>query len=141
MEYLAPPLKAILQIRFSIENGKSLKGALQGYISENNDEFALQIQDWFSDIKGHSNKVMKSHNFLRSQFFSVMKMGLNGQPISKELLILEEEMMNISKEDIHAHLDRLPSIALIPLLSLQFPAFMMVLLGPILKVFTQTFGG
>lgn len=141
MDSIAPPLKACLRLRLNIENGQSIKIAIQQYVLREEDTFASVLQDWLaSQIQGVPF-LTSGQSFLRIQFLYILGRGLEGKPIAHELYQLEEEMIKISKEDINSHLDRLPSLALIPLLSLQFPAFLLVLLGPTLEIFSKTLGG
>ena len=47
-------------------------------------------------------------------------------------------MIEASKEDLESQLQKLPFITLIPLLFLQLPAFLILLLGPlVLKLILQ----
>ena len=44
---------------------------------------------------------------------------------------LEKEIMEVCKEDLEKHLEKLPYICLIPLMLFQFPAFLLLLIGPL----------
>lgn len=141
MEALAPPLQAVLHLKLQIQNGSSMRVALQDYLLNYNDTFAFFVKRWLRcrDSGGEMHESTKS--FLSFQLVQIIDKGLAGEPIEEELESIEKEMLEVCREDMDAHLEKLPTVMLIPLLALQFPGFMMVLLGPALTLFLQSMGG
>ena len=131
---LAPPLKAVLEIRLLIENGNSVSQSIQIYSqSSSEDLFAKEIGVWlFAQSTGreYQNKIFNT--FYRRRLLEVLTYGLKGEPILSALSALEEDLIFMCHENLEQHIQKLPLISLIPLLLFQFPAFFMLLVGPLL---------
>ncbi|MEN0059151.1 MAG: hypothetical protein AAGB31_09985, partial [Bdellovibrio sp.] len=54
---------------------------------------------------------------------------------------LEEEIIEACREEMAERLAQLPFILLVPLLLFQFPAFLLLLFGPLLNNFFHSLGG
>lgn len=141
MEFLAPPLVATMHIRLQINNGSSLRMALRDYLMTHNDPFTKDLQSWLGSEEETNPKVARACSHLQQQLFNVLRRGLAGEPISDQLKLLEDEMLAVSREDINAHIERLPALMLIPMILFQFPSFMLILIGPIFSQLFQTLGG
>jgi hypothetical protein len=59
--------------------------------------------------------------------------GCNGQPVIEYLEGLEKEIDFASHAELDLHISTLQFKALIPLLLFQFPAYLVLLLGPLLR--------
>ena len=134
MVSLAPPLKAVLEIRLSIENGHSVVQSIQMYSQAHvEDLFAKELGLWLFSLtngKNYENKIFKT--FYRKQLLEILKSGLNGEAILPALADLEKHLIFISYENLEEHIQKLPLISLIPLMLFQFPAFFLLLAGPLL---------
>ena len=134
MVSLAPPLKAVLEIRLLIENGHSVVQSIQIYSqSQVGDIFAKELGLWLfaqTNGKDYENKIFKT--FYRKQLLEILKAGLKGSAILPALADLEQHLIFISYENLEEHIQKLPLISLIPLMLFQFPAFFLLLLGPLL---------
>lgn len=141
MEDLASSLNFVLEIRLKIESGNSLRNAIKEYLAcSSRCPFHKEVTTWFVSLeRGASSTEAMSEvkNPYRRVLFSTLSQGLKGEPVTQRLDELEKEMINVAHDDIERHLQRLPIIALMPLLLLQFPAFMMLLLGPLLMTFLE----
>ncbi|MBC6415004.1 MAG: hypothetical protein GDA46_01235 [Bdellovibrionales bacterium] len=132
MVSLAPPLKAVLEIRLLIESGNSVSQSIQMY-SQSKDLFAKEIGVWlFSKSTGreYQNKIFNT--FYRKKLLEILTYGLKGEPILSALSDLEKDLVFMCHENLEQHIQKLPFICLIPLLLFQFPAFFMLLVGPLL---------
>lgn len=69
----------------------------------------------------------------RRSLMSILLDGHRGRPILPRLLELRLEVERQLELDAKAHIEALPIKLLAPLLLLMFPAFLILLLGPILK--------
>ena len=134
MVSLAPPLKAVLEIRLLIENGHSVVQSIQIYAqSQLGDTFAKELGLWLfaqTNGKNYENKIFKT--FYRKQLLEILKSGLKGSAILPALADLEQHLIFISYENLEEHIQKLPLISLIPLMLFQFPAFFLLLVGPLL---------
>ena len=136
MDFIAPPLKTVLYLRMQIGNGISVHSALREYLITETDSFRSELLTWYQKKQSDPGIQYDSPRFFRKQVVQTIERGLRGEPVDKILQDLEYEMLEISREDMEAHMDRLPSLMLIPLMVFQLPGFLLILLGP---VFTRLF--
>ena len=138
MDDIAPPLKCILYIEKALSEGKSLQTGLKKYIasgklSSNKEDFFYEIQELLQTfLMDKSPSELKSKTIYRSALKDLLWSGLKGQSIYKELEGLKEEITRASYADIKTFIDSIALKSTIPLLCLQFPAFLMLLMGPVL---------
>lgn len=145
MENIAPPLELIIEIRFGLEKGQALKRTLQIYIDENvihrdGQKWRSCLRKWLVAIESgqSTTPIKRSLNPVRQQIVDVLEMGLRGESIYPQICALEEELFDAAKLEIEEHAVVLSMKALIPLLLFQFPAFLMLLLGPFVAQFLST---
>ena len=141
MENLAPPLDLILEVRFGLEKGVSLKRSLLMYIQSRKAEpLAGILSQWLYHLESGmpTDELKKGLSFYRRQILDLLEHGLRGDSIYPQVCALEDELFESSKLELEQFIATLPLKSLIPLLLLQFPAFMLLLLGPfLLKFLTQ----
>ena len=142
MEGLSPPLKCLIHVQSSLQNGESVRSALTRYLQINHGTglfdqclrrflFAWeQGHDWRAQIKTAGG----SH---RRALLEILAAGLGGQSILAHLELLKEEIIDACDLEIKSHLEMLPLKMLAPLLIFQFPAFLLLLFGPLLKHLVQ----
>ena len=131
---LAPPLKAVLEVRLQIENGVSVPQSVRIYAQRNlHDSFAKELGFWLFAKETGKNYDEKAFNtFYRRRLIDLLNYGLKGEPILEALIDLEKDLIFITNEDLEQHLQKLPLISLIPLMLFEFPAFFLLLVGPLL---------
>lgn len=142
MEGLAPPLKCLIHIQASLQNGEAVRSSLARYLAklEAADPFGHVLRRFlFAWEQGHDwrlllRSVSSSH---RRALIEVLASGLSGQSISSSLQGLREEMTGACELEIKDHLEMLPLKMLAPLLLFQFPAFLLLLFGPLLRHLIQ----
>lgn len=134
MVSLASPLQATLEIRLHIENGQSVSQAIKTYIqSAPEDPFAKELGLWlFAEETGGSFNTKTLKSVHRKHLMDILKRGLRGEPVLEILEDYEKDLVEICKEDLDKHLQKLPFIALIPLLLFELPALLILLIGPLL---------
>ena len=138
METLAPALELVLEVRFAIEKGESLKRTLWNYIGQNS------IQSWCDILRiwlqmletGRSpENILQKRSFAERRVLELLEQGLRGESIFSQLCSLEEELFEASRLEMEGFVATLSVKALIPLLFFQFPAFLLLLFGPFLTQF------
>jgi hypothetical protein len=143
MEPLADPYRCLIEIRCAMENGIGLRTAIRGFIQQDRSEFAAQLAAWFVRVEQgnvrHVPDTLKKNGH-RMALLSVLSAGLTGEAIFDRLIELENEMHQASLDEIEEKLRTLPLKSLLPLLLLQFPAFLLLLFGPILLQLRDSFG-
>ena len=140
MEDIAPPLRFLSSLRMSIDKGDSVSIGLQRYLQTVDDELSRLVATWFlQKSRGESGDkiVMGLKSPYRRACLMLVGRGLAGEPIQSALAKLEEETLQASQNEIEEFLALLPMKMLVPLLFFQFPAFLFLLLGPLLIQFLQ----
>ena len=134
MVCLAPPLQAVLEIRLLIENGNSVSQSIRLYSQRNTkDSLAKELGSWlFSQSAGKKYENIIFNTFYRKRLLEILICGLNGTAILPALSDLEDDLIFIANEDLEQHIQKLPLISLIPLMLFEFPAFFLLLTGPLL---------
>jgi hypothetical protein len=122
----------------AIENGESLRTHIRRELRHPS-HFHRDLQRWFLSFEQMTTEsnLQWPQNIYRQSLFHVLGQGLKGQPIHAALQDLEREFEAAAKDDVERHLQLLPLKVLLPLLLLQFPAFLLILLGPILTDLLQ----
>ena len=136
METVAPPLvTAIQSVRWLIGAGSSPKDAFKIYLRENADELAEDYRERW---------ILKSARPFRSVYrralWDLIERGVAGEPILNALHALEDEVNRCATAELDLHLVTLPFKMLIPLLIFQFPAHLLLLLGPTLDDLARSLG-
>ena len=148
MEDLAPPLKALIEIKTLMEAGCGPNQSIRIYIDENKtdlDEFSQKLQMWF--LRRNLGKELdlsfwdSIQSPLQVSFFQLLNESLSGVPVLERLEGLKAEMIEAAKDELDLHLRRLPMLCLLPVLLLQFPAFLLLLFGPLMTSLIQQMGG
>lgn len=140
MEDLAPPLKCLLEVRYGLENGASVLFSLKLVAKGQKGQLNKEIVDFLiSYEKGDKGKELigELKSPYRVALFEVFLRGLEGEPILNRLKELEAEMVQESHYEIEKKISDLPFITMIPLLLFQFPAFLILLFGPLLLKFME----
>ena len=142
MEGLAPPLKCLIEMQSALQNGEVIRQGLRRYLQATvpGDEFATVIrrftfawdqgQDWRELI----GQVTSPH---RRALLDLIATGFAGQPVMVHLEELRTEIIAACDLEIRGRLDMLPLKMLVPLLFFQFPAFLLLLFGPLLSRLVQ----
>ena len=135
MDSLAPPLRALLEIKLKVQTGSSVRAAIKEYTTEFKSEpFARDLQQWLFNREAGGGALIKPFQgyTYRKLLIEVLARGLEGGAVLKPLLALEEELISASQIDMDRQLKKLPLTAMIPLLLLQLPAFLILVFGPLL---------
>ncbi len=138
MEGLAPPLELLITVKSSLECGESVRTGILKYISTSRSEFAQTVSRWLFALDQNGKhldivKLIKSSH--RQSILNVLEQGLRGQSIMFVLTELEKEMNDACKREMEQYIALLPIKLLIPLLLFQFPAYLILILGPLIKNF------
>lgn len=135
MEGLNPGLHLLLCCRRAIEQGRPLSLAIKGFIQKETGPFQSQVTKWmalFEQGQKTSSIILQIQSPYRRQLLEILERGLRREPIGHILAALETEIHEACEEEIQKKLTDLPYQVMIPLLLFQFPAFLLLLLGPFL---------
>ena len=132
---LPSSLLLVWDLRRAIERNQSLHIGIKRFIQRDlKCKFALQFQNWWTHYKINHPVPDLKWTMQQKVLIQLIYKGLAGTPIYDYLIELDAQMINSCEDDIEKHLSLLPLILQIPLLGLLFPAILMLLLVPALKL-------
>jgi hypothetical protein len=135
MESIAPPLRLVLSLRRSIENGESMAGALRNYLKLSSDDLTAVVTQRLLQQTFSGSSQVPSQPVLspcREALVAVIQAGLAGQPVLTSIIRLEEEIVQQCRLEMDRTLSLIPFQLMWPILFLQFPAYLILVLGPLL---------
>lgn len=138
MEDLAPPLRCLIEVRSQIEKGSSVNIALRNYLAKTQDEFSVVIEDWLilrSEGRQEVALARLEDHFYRKTLLIIFEKGLSGVPVLEALVEYEKELFLKCDEEIEQKLSDLPFYIMLPVMGLQFPAYLLLLFGPLIQLF------
>lgn len=142
MENIVPPLKLIWCVRKAIEKGRSVKVGLNDYLNSESDSWQEDVSKWLvlsqQGISTH-NVIHTQGTLLRKQLIITLERGLRGESIHKNLISLEDEVLDQIDVQVQEYLGRLPYLMLIPVALFFFPACLILMLGPFILQLTSSF--
>ena len=136
MESMNPLLHLLIQVRLGIERGEPLRGVLKSYVAQYSHEMTLSLIEWVMCLEQGRVPVVELQGWKtahRRAFLQTLSRGARGESILPALINLEQDIFAACEEELERRSTLLPMQCLVPLLLFQFPALMMVILGPLLS--------
>jgi len=137
VEGLSPPLKCLIETQSAIRNGESVRAGLTRYVqlASARDDYASALRSFLVALDNGQpwRGFFSEQSAQRRALVEVLASGLSGQPISSQLEALRAEIEKACDAEIREHLELLPLKMLVPLLLFQFPAFLLLMFGPLLR--------
>lgn len=142
METLTPPvLRAVQEIRWHIAAGHAMREAVRQYLDAHHDEFTLRLREqWALQRQAGTPRASRFTTLYQRALWNLIERGCAGQPVLDALGALETEVERAASAELEAHLATLPFKVLLPLLLFQFPAHLILLLGPLLRELNRSLG-
>lgn len=137
MEDLNPRLNLVWSVKRALNGGRSVQVGIELFLHcKKKDEFYYIVNSWWSK---RSELIMfdcndKKVNGLTKHLFLLLEEGLRGRAILFELESLEAEIIEKCESEIQIYIESLPTLMLLPMLFLVFPAVMLLLVIPILEM-------
>ncbi len=138
MEDLAPPLCLLLVVRNKMECGEPIRAAIELYTRSSNEEFRHEVRRWLIayEAGNATDQIIEEQKSpYRKGLLRLLEKGLSGFPIFQQLKDLEIEIIDASTIEMQRNIAVLPIKMLVPLLFLQFPSYMILLLMPFMRGF------
>lgn len=141
MEILSPSLELILEVRGALENGTSIRTAITNFSRTHSGPFVETLSAWILLIEQNKDPHHLFENLHpnRRALLIVLSQGLRGAPIIPQLKDLEGHIIESCELEIEEHIQKLPIKLLLPVLFLMFPAYLLLLLGPLLASILSSF--
>lgn len=150
---LNPVLKCLMTVEEGISRGDAVRESLTRWLANENSsgglgsrfnrEFQSEVllflrsTEVSEDAKGANQIESDYKTIYRRSFFGILRDGLRGNPVSPQLKELRIEIESQLELDMKSHIESLPLKMLVPLLLAMFPAFLILLLGPITRNFVE----
>jgi len=137
MENITPTLILLWDVKRALEKGHSVSNGIQFFLKrEISHPFCFFVRNWFTQLQtGRVELDVQKLNSTRRHLLALLEHGLKGQSILESLKSYELELIMSCEDEIQSHVAKLPLLLLIPLMGLIFPALMMLLVVPALKMF------
>lgn len=141
MESLAPTLQLCIEVRMLVERGESIYIGTRRLLEQipldvRYDLIRLFFQ--FDQDRGLA-KNFETKSVYRKEVLRIIWAGLSGEPIAGRLKEVELEIQGACEEEIETFVSRLPIRAMLPVLLMQFPAFLILVFSPIVEEITRSF--
>jgi hypothetical protein len=136
MDGLAPPLRLCLNLRYALENGGALYSAVKSQLIYLDESLRIDLSVVLAaheQGRAATGSDFISKSEYRKALIEIIMAGLRGEPIVKQLRDIEDEIKAACEYDLEMFIARLPMKALVPLMLVQFPAFLILVLGPVLN--------
>ncbi|MNL37018.1 hypothetical protein D3C87_1591390 [compost metagenome] len=144
MECVAPPLALLLAVKRSLEKGHPAKHGVLNYLKKEEGPFPQFVSKWLAHLQqGQATQELlrQEKSIHRRVLLQLLERGMRGESIYLPLTQLEDEIIEACQHELSQKLAKLPFLLLIPLLLFQFPAFLLLLFGPLLQNFFHSLGG
>lgn len=141
MENLTPPvLNAVRTITWLIGSGRSMNEALRTYVQNHGDPFAAKVRELQIGLSaGHLVEPRWPSPWQRA-FWDLAVRGCHGQPVLDPMRGLEDEIERAAQAELDEHISTLPFKVMLPLLLFLFPAYLLVLVGPLMRELGENLG-
>lgn len=143
MEGMSPLLRFVYQLEAGFRRFQDLRAAVLDALEHRADEespFRSELLRFVGRVESREDVrglIERTASPYRRALYLIILDGFNGQPVFERLSELKADLEDQAELDIESHIDRLPLLMLAPLLLLQFPAFLILLLGPIASHFLE----
>lgn len=136
MEDIAPPLACLFEMQQALRNGEPARAGVARWLRESEDDFARDLKralfawDQGADWRPEAQKMRSPY---RRAVCDALMRSLGGQSVQARLEELRGEIELACDLEIRRHVDLLPLRAMMPLLLLEFPAFLLLIFGPLMS--------
>lgn len=136
MEDIANSYHFVLVLKEDILSGMSIRQCIRSYVDLWPNDFSKVLLKWLVSLEnGTLESFYQTHSSISSfekALFHLLEQANKGASILNSLEGLEQEMKTASLLQIDEHLGKLPYKLIVPLLLFQFPALLLLILGPLL---------
>ncbi len=136
MAHIVPSISFVKTLKRHLQSGKSVGFAIDQSILEETSEFSVLVQKWKAQLgKTNQENCLPVETHYQRGLFEILRCGLDGAPIFELLADLEAEMLIEFERQWKSYLERLPLLLSLPLLLFFFPAYIILMFGPLITQF------
>lgn len=137
MESLNPTLFLLLHVKSSLEVGDSVVVALEKSLFCMKIDQKKQVLKFLQLLSAEELQLIAFVHSIESlyarQLYSLLVQSYQGIPVLNSLKELENELKLAVEDELELFIQTLPFKLLLPIFLIMFPAFLLLLLGPILQ--------
>ncbi len=148
---LNPVLRCLMSIEDSLIRGDAVRDAVMQWLDgesrrssqrkvSSDQLFQREVLDFLRKTEGPTSfdaTDVRYRTLYRESLFVILLDGIRGNSILPTLRELRTEIEAQLELDMKSHVDSLPLKMLVPLLLCMFPAFLILLFGPITQNFVE----
>jgi len=137
MDDLVFLLKLNQHLMLELESGRSLYSGLSNFEFSRKyvkswQEFQLWLR-WFEASKEKSQEPMFSHHMTYDYFIILKESIFKGTPVLEKMKAYEFEIVDCLEFHLQIEVNRLPYTLMMPMMLFILPAFLILMIGPILS--------
>lgn len=134
MESITPTLRLVFCVRDALQNGETVRHGLRHFVERHPTPLAWGVTGWLRDRdQGQINVFSEQLKSSECHLLRLLERGLRGEAILGHLQEFERELVERCESQIDEFIESLPLKSLMPLLFLIFPAYLILLLGPLVE--------
>lgn len=140
MEGLSPSLSCLYFVRRRLAQGYTLRECLTDFIKLDSGDFSASLSMWLNYYESAQTEFLPEIRWSSDYqpiLISTFESGLNGRPIEEQLEQLTAEVEVAHRHEVDEFIAKLPLKALTPVFLFQFPAFLLLIFGPVLGQFVN----
>ena len=143
---LNPVLNFLITVEESLSRGEAVRDAVLAWLGRErtrSHDFQREVLEFLRKTEridpsyAFDASDLRCRTLFRHSLFAILADGMNGSSILPRLRELRIEVEAQLELDMKAHVESLPLKMLVPLLLCMFPAFLILLLGPITRNFVE----
>lgn len=137
METLNPLLNLVIEVKTSLELGFSVRQGIMNFLSSDRSEFRNFVARWLTSVDAREpTRELLAVKTVRTRIvLTTLEKGLLGAPLLPALTELEVELFEFVEAEMDMHAKSLAFKMMVPLFLFMFPAWMLLLLGPLMSGF------
>ena len=141
MEGLAPTLQLCLEVRMLVERGESIYVGINKILPDLQPKLRSEIMRIILqfDQGGEVQLNCLPISAYRRELYRIILAGFAGEPVALRLKEIEIEIQSACELEMDEFLSALPMRAMMPVLLIQFPAFLILMFGPVVQEITRSF--
>lgn len=138
MVHIVPSISFLKSFIKELEQGCGVVQSIRNSADTERTTFSAQVLIWSVQYQqsGDSNQWEPQTHF-QSSLQQLLIIGLGGGPIYQNLLQLEQEMQEEFEIQWKGYIESLPQKLSIPILFFYFPAYIVLLFGPLITQFME----
>lgn len=134
MEDISPSLELLLEVRAALDEGLSVRTGILHFLKGHHGSFKEVVSSWLIKLdQGQETlTLIEQCHPCRRALLTLLEKGLRGIPVQPHLIELEKEIILSCEAELDDQIQKLPIKMMLPVLFLLFPAYLILLLGPVL---------